>query len=64
MNQQSTFVKVVAFCLIVAGIIMRLYPFPDEQLSLMVSLSGLLLYLLIPRTRQPNRRRAMADDHS
>ncbi len=61
---QANLVKVMALCLIVAGVVMRLYTFPDEQLSLMVSLSGLLLYVLLPETRQPTRRRTMADDHS
>ena len=52
-----TLVNVAALALVIGGIVMRIYRLPDEQLSLMISLLGLLIYLLAwpkPRAAAPS----------
>lgn len=58
MKVAFTLVNVVALALVIGGVVMRIYRLPDEQLSLMVSLLGLLIYLLAwpkPRRVPPRR---------
>ncbi|PSR54798.1 hypothetical protein AHMF7605_15440 [Adhaeribacter arboris] len=46
MKLTATLVNVFAGLLVVGGIFMRIYNLPDDQISLTVSLFGVLIYIL------------------
>ncbi|QMU26876.1 hypothetical protein [Adhaeribacter radiodurans] len=46
MKTISTLVNLLAILLIVGGIVMRIYNLPDDQISLTISLFGVLIYIL------------------
>ncbi|MDQ4139196.1 MAG: hypothetical protein M3142_01600 [Bacteroidota bacterium] len=46
MKTTSTLINLLAILLVVCGIVMRIYNLPDDQVSLTVSLFGVLIYIL------------------
>lgn len=64
MKRTTTLINVSAGLLVVSGILMRVYNLLDEQVSLTVSLFGVLLYVLAAPEQSPVYRRNLQQKKS